>query len=87
MAGIRHNIAFLRWVLRSAPFAGGRYTTALLGELGHWRPEPIDAATRDLLLVAACLAETTNEGTRGRRPADGVLSAWRRAWLPRESAE
>jgi acetyl-CoA carboxylase biotin carboxylase subunit len=87
IAGIRHNIDFLRWVLESAPFQDGQYTTHLLEELGAFSPKSVDTETRDMLLVAACLAKMHSGpgqgSTRSNAPAkDTKPSPWRQAFAP-----
>ncbi len=66
LEGIRTNLAFLDWVLASEPFAAGRYTTALLGELGRPTRPAADAHERDLARVLAALYEDERTATAGQ---------------------
>jgi len=85
IAGIRHNIDFLRWVLECAPFQEGKYTTHLLEELGAYSPKEVEPETKDLLLVAACLSKMNRKVTRETnraRPSNTKPSPWRQAFAP-----
>jgi len=84
IAGIRHNVDFLRWVLRSEQFRRGGYTTGILEELGPFStPKPPERA-RNLLMLAACLADLESAkgggGATKGPPKTSDPSAWKRAF-------
>jgi len=53
--GLTTNIAFLRQVLRTAPFVSGDYDTGLIGNHMDLTHPPLDAAARDVAILAAAL--------------------------------
>jgi acetyl-CoA carboxylase, biotin carboxylase subunit len=87
IAGIRHNVDFLRWVLRSEQFRSGAYTTGILEELGAYRAPAPPARARNMLMLAACLADLESAAAcagKGAAPTapSADPSAWKRAFGP-----
>ena len=87
LEGIRTNLEFLDWVVASGPFTAGRYTTALLGELGAPEHAPLDAHQRDLARVLAALyvdqraATGPQAGAGGNHAPNGHAGDERSAWV------
>jgi acetyl-CoA carboxylase biotin carboxylase subunit len=82
VAGIQHNIDFLRWVLKSAAFSKGEYDTSLLETLGPYQQAVPPEESRVHLILAACVAHMNQEAKGGGDATTGlsrVPSAWRRA--------
>ena len=90
VAGIRHNLNFLRWVLASAPFSEGRYDTGILEKLGPYSPAEISKEAKARLIAAACVAhmarESESSGTDQKTGSSVEPSVWRRAFAKGGSA-
>ncbi len=78
IAGVRHNVAFLRHVLESEEFVGGRYDTGILGRIGlPGRPPP--TAEEVAVAVATHLLSEVRDPVANR---SGSPSAWRAVAMP-----
>ncbi len=88
IAGIAHNVEFLRWVMKSDAFSEGRYSTDLLQDLGAYQAPVPPEEDRDLMLLAGVLTHIQSalkpaaEGTSSTEP-----SRWRQAFLPGDSSQ
>mgnify|MGYP002629793080 CR=1 FL=1 len=81
IAGIQHNVPYLRWVLDSALFRSGDYDTGIVGHLGDFAPPPpAEGSDADAAVVLAALLSHRAAGQR--RPAStnaATGSTWARA--------
>ncbi|MCO4760792.1 MAG: acetyl-CoA carboxylase biotin carboxylase subunit [Myxococcales bacterium] len=56
IAGIAHNVPYLRWLLASDLFQGGRYDTGIIGHLGDYTvPEPPEGAEGHAAIALAAI--------------------------------
>ncbi len=84
IGGIAHNVPYLRWVMESAQFQGGRYDTGIVAQLGDFvPPTPGEGGADDpagdaAWVLAALLAQRAGPAAVASQGAASE-SAWKRA--------
>ena len=57
LEGIKHNLSFLDWIMKSAPFRKGAYSTHILEDLGPFQEPAPEQGLLDLMIAAACIRQ------------------------------
>tara|TARA_B100001094_G_scaffold304346_1_gene333217 strand:+ start:13 stop:411 length:399 start_codon:yes stop_codon:yes gene_type:complete len=82
IAGIAHNVPYLRWVMASAQFQGGRYDTGIVAQLGEYTAQIQD----DLQAKVFAALTAHRQGRTGGKSEGKPHSEWQRAarnWIVR----
>jgi len=79
--GVRHNVAFHRWLVNHPEFAAGRLSTAFLEE--HFQPQVLgpDREAREIALVAAALHAREERASVSLPDGESRRATWR--WADR----
>jgi acetyl-CoA carboxylase biotin carboxylase subunit len=82
--GIHTNLPQLRHILECAPFRAGRYTTALLSEIGRVEAPAVDAEAEDLARVLAAMAAGAKAPARVEQGGGSEWTPWALEGLRRQ---
>ena len=79
--GVRHNVAFHRWLVNHPEFAAGRLSTAFLEQ--HFTPQALapDGAAREIAVVAAALHAREERASVSLPDGESRRATWR--WADR----